>query len=303
MIRQLSVFFSVILVTSLSAKDVQPVGVGGNWKLVEAFSDEFDGKAINEKKWDHRLKPWGERSWTPDNVWQKDGNLHIRARYEEHARKGKEYFYKMGILRSRQKTTYGYFEARIKGCDRFPGLCPAFWLYSYGVDRNPDYPHVTYSEIDIVEMQQNNYLKELKGKAPVNHIDCNLHTRVLDENGVEKWIRPQQRPDLCAHHYTAPWDPRDDFHLYAAEVTPDKITWYIDGKEVASAENVYWHLPMAVTLTMEARPPLIKWANGGRVPVPENVTPEGFPTEMVVDYVRVWERIDSFDSPISSSKN
>lgn len=218
----------LILIISLApflrAEDVQPVGVPGNWELVDTFSDEFDEKSVDTKKWSKDIKPWGERAWTPENVYTKDGNLHIRAHYEPHTARGKEYFYKLGILRSNQKTTYGYFEARIKGCSRFPGLCPAFWLYSYGGETNPDYPNITYSEIDIVEMQQNGFNKKTKQRNEANHIDCNLHTRVLDEQGNEKWIRPQQRPDLCAHHFTAPWDPKNDFHLYAAAVTPEKIT-------------------------------------------------------------------------------
>jgi len=48
---------------------------------------------------------------------------------------------------------------------------------------------------------------------------------------------------------------------------------------------------MYVTFTLEARPPLIRWGGvDGREPVPENCTPEGFPTQMTVDYVRCWAR-------------
>ena len=61
------------------------------------------------------------------------------------------------------------------------------------------------------------------------------------------------------------------------------------GEEVARKPNLYWRLPMNVTLTLEARPPLIRWGGpDGREPAPENCTPEGFPTEMEVDYVRCW---------------
>ena len=48
----------------------------------------------------------------------------------------------------------------------------------------------------------------------------------------------------------------------------------------------------SVTLTMEARPPLIAWAGeDGREPVPEAATAEGFPTGMAVDYVRSWTKV------------
>ncbi len=260
-----------------------------HWVLDEQFSDEFNAQAVDQEKWDKTLRPWGERAWSSDNVFLREGKLIIQARYEPHRVRGQEYFYKLGILRSRQKTTYGYFEARIKGCSRFPGLCPGFWLYSYGEDRNPEFPDVAYSEIDIIELQQGLYNPALKRKVGVNHIDLNLHTRLLDEHGREQWVRPNDAPEICRGFWEAPWDPRDDFHIYACENTPEKITWYIDGVKVSEKKNLYWHLPMSVTFTMELRPPLIAWAGvDGRVPVPEAATAEGFPTEMEVDYVRCW---------------
>lgn len=288
-------------VASLAVPEARPLHSSGpqpllntpipskSWVLDERFSDEFDSARVDTSKWTKSLKPWGERAWTPDNVFQKDGSLIIRATYEPHRQGKNEYFYKLGIFQSLEKTTYGYFEARIKGCSRFPGLCPAFWLYSNGKELNPDFPKVTYSEIDIVEMLQGGYDKDLKGKTPPNHLDCNLHTRILDENGKEIWQRPNHLPEICKNSYTATWDPRDDFHIYACENTPEKIAWYIDGEKVAEQDNLYWHLPMNVTLTMELRPPLIDWAGvDGRVTVPEAATPEGFPTHMEVDYVRSW---------------
>lgn len=266
---------------------------GTKWKLVDEFSDEFDRNRIDEDKWFYKMKPWGDRAWSPDNVWQEDGKLFIQARYEPHTdNKGREFFYKLGIIQSRTKTTYGYFEARVKGCSRFPGLCPAFWLYSNGWETNPDYPHVTYSEIDIIELQQGLYNPEKRKKDNVNYIDLNLHCRIM-KDGKEIWQRPNSLPEVCLHGYDAPWDPRDDFHVYAVENTPETITWYIDGKKVAEEDNLYWHLPMNLTFTMELRPPLITWAGeDGREPVPEASTPAGFPTHMEVDYVRTWVRKD-----------
>ncbi|VGO23499.1 kappa-carrageenase [Pontiella sulfatireligans] len=259
------------------------------WKLNNTFSDEFNAKKLDEEKWSRNLHPWGERAWRADNVWQKKGHLFIQAKYDRHTtKKGDEYFYTLGILQSNQKTTYGYFEARIKGCSRFPGLCPAFWLYSNGKDLSPEHPHITYSEIDIVEMLQRGYDPVQKRKTGPKHIDCNLHTREMID-GVETWRRPQHWPEVCRNVYNAPWNPSDDFHLYACENTPEKITWYIDGIKVAESPNHNWHLPMSVTLTMELRPPLIAWAgDDGRAPVPEESVKDGFPTHMEVDYVRCW---------------
>lgn len=264
------------------------------WQLVSDFSDEFDASGVDTSKWFTTMEPWGDRAWTPDNVIQKDGILRVRATYEPHTNKGERFFYKLGILQSLKKTTYGYFEARVKGCGKFPGLCPAFWLYSNGraaSDINPGYPKVTYSEIDIFEIQQGLWNPEFKRAVGPNYIDLNLHTRIINDEGREIWQRPNSLPDVCRHGWEAPWNPADDYHIYGCENTPEKITWFIDGKPVAEAKNLYWHLPMSVTFTLELRPPLIKWAGeDGRLPVPEASSPDGFPTEMFVDYVRVWQR-------------
>lgn len=262
------------------------------WTMDKNFSDEFNSRKIDESKWNNNVRPWGERSWSADNLWLEKGSLFIQARYEPHTdrRGNNNYFYKLGILQSKKKTTYGYFEARIKGCSRFPGLCPAFWLYSNGREKNPDYPDITYCEIDIVEMLQGGYDTVTKSKTGPNHIDCNLHTREMID-GVETWRRPQHWPEVCRNSYSAPWDPRDDFHTYACENTPETVTWYIDGVKVAESPNHNWHLPMNIALTMELRPPLIAWAGvDGREPVAAASTPDGFPTHMEVDYVRSWTR-------------
>ena len=64
----------------------------------------------------------------------------------------------VGMLNSKGKVTYGYFEARIKGAHVFRGTYPAFWLYSLPGDGKKIKPQkentVVYNEIDIIELQQ-----------------------------------------------------------------------------------------------------------------------------------------------------
>jgi beta-glucanase (GH16 family) len=74
-------------------------------------------------------------------------------------------------------------------------------------------------------------------------------------------------------------------------VTKDTITWFIDGKEVAKKPNKYWHEPMNITLSLGLRHPHIGWVGQDMQPIPKAATDEGFPTEMEVDWVRVWERM------------
>jgi beta-glucanase (GH16 family) len=74
-------------------------------------------------------------------------------------------------------------------------------------------------------------------------------------------------------------------------VTKDTITWFIDGKEVAKKPNKYWHEPMNITLSLGLRHPHLGWVGQDMQPIPKAATDEGFPTEMEVDWVRVWERM------------
>ena len=83
-----------------------------------------------------------------------------------------------------------------------------------------------------------------KEHFPVNRIDCNLHTTLL-QDGKRVLARPNNRPEICKNHFDASWDPRDDYHVYGVENSKDWIVWYIDGKEVAKKPNLYWHLPIA----------------------------------------------------------
>ncbi len=272
---------------SKSAVSVKPVGQEGSWNLLTEFSDEFNGDQINPGKWNNNPASWGAWSWEEKNTTQKDGNLSIQMTYAPHSRNGTPLFYKSGILRSHSQMTYGYYETRMRGCQLFPGACPAFWSYSDGKKYTGE---VRYCEIDFVELQMHEIEKHTGKRAPVEVIDMNLHLKLADEKGNIEWKRPNSHPELCANKWTAPWDPRDDFHVYGCEVTPETITWYIDGKKVAEKPNTYWHEPMNLTLSLGLRHPHLGWVGQEMKPNPPNATEDGFPTSMEVDYVRVWKK-------------
>lgn len=289
----------VLLFRSFAVLAADPVPLGdvaggesSGWQFVGNQSDEFDGDQVNTKKWNIDTQDFGVWSWEPDNVSQQDGSMHVRMIHEEHQRGKQTLYYTSGLARNEKTITYGYFEARIKGCSRYPGACPSFWLYSIGPQNRyqaRDGETVAYSEIDVVELQQSEFDFETKNHFPVTRIDCNLHTTLI-KDGKRVWARPNSHPEMCRNHIDSTWDPREDYHVYAVENSRESIVWYIDGKEVARKPNLYWHLPMHVTLSLGLRYPFVGYANGERTTVPEETTGEGFPTEMSVDYVRVWQK-------------
>ena len=263
----------LLLVISAASKSFAQKPVSdphGSWELLTDYSDEFNDKTLNSNIWDSDINNWGSWTWDPKNVYLADGAMHIRMVNEKHVRGKKTLYFKSGAARQKKNITYGYFEAKVKGCPKWPGVCPAFWMYSY---KQPVTNGVKYNEIDFMEIQQRQF--------NLRTIDCNLHLeRVIDGKKVR--INPRTE-------YLAPFDPNDGFHIYGCNVTPENITFYIDGVEVGSKVNDCFNMPMRVILSMAIRPPLLKYENKKKLPV-EILDDPTFPTEMEVDYVRIWQK-------------
>lgn len=269
------------------------------WVLDTQLSDQFNASTISAAKWDKNPNDWGPWSWESENTYTKEGILHLRMEYEEHSARGMDMFYTSGIIRSLDTITYGYVEARMKGLPLYPTASPAFWLYSLGGEldkwgiRGIEEGDVRYTEVDVVELLQGNWNPATNDRFGPEIMDCNLHV-VLIENGQEVRKRPREFPYLLKTEYAAPWDPRDDYHTYGADIAPDKITFYIDGIKIAEKENLYWHLPMHVTFSLGLRYPHVAYNNcpNGlwRCPVPGEATADGFPSEAKVDWVRCYRK-------------
>ncbi len=148
-----------------------------------------------------------------------------------------------------------------------------------------------YSEVDIVELTQRG--DRLEGNERI--ADCNLHAIVSNgKPGMlgREWHRPNDERFKAeqANEVRLPFDPRSDFHTYGCEITPETITWFIDGTAIGQKQNRYWHREMHVALSLGLRPPYSTYTATGFVPAEVKVTEE-FPTTMLVDYVRVWDRL------------
>lgn len=275
--------------------DIDP----SSWKLDEQLSDHFTSNTVSAK-WNRDVADWGPWSWEPDNAFVEDGALNLRMRYEEHSTRGMELFYKSGIIRSLDTISYGYVEARIKGIPIYPSASPAFWLYSLGSEldawglRGIEEGDVRYTEIDVVELTQGNWNPETRLRFDPEVMDLNLHTAIV-ENGQTVRKFPGEFPEMLKTEFRAPWDPRDAYHTYGAHISKDKITFYIDGFKISEKENLYWHFPMHVTLSLGLRYPHVTYNNCPdglrRCPVSDAATQDGFPSQTKVDWVRCYRKI------------
>ncbi len=265
------------------------------WKIRWDRSDDFNGDRVDWQKWNVSPENFGAWIWDNEkNVSVANGILRITMRRLPNTIvKGERHPtpYTSGMLKSHVTGTYGYYEARLKGAPLFPGVCPSFWLYSKIDDAIVAKGEPRYSEVDIVELTQRG--DRIEGNERI--ADCNLHAILSNgKPGIagRDWRRPNDERFKAeqANELRLPFDPRDDFHTYGCEVSPETITWFVDGKMIGQKPNRHWHREMNVALSLGLRPPYSTYTIKGFVPSDVEVD-DKFPTTMEVDYVRVWDRV------------
>lgn len=305
--------------------DYSEVSNKSGYELV--FSDEFNGTALNPYRWHSQLRwdgEWnGERYeyriingedqfyvnvLSPDSEHQKDivpvynpfkfdGNhmsikatvnpLNDRERTRTHGKLDDivhQQPFLSGAISTHEKFAqkYGYFEARIK-IPSHVGTFPAFWLFH----ERRAWEGTQRTEIDIMENL---------GHAPEYVYNSFHYFKNVTEyyGGDANFIKPKPSGQI----YTGT-DYSRDFHVYAVEWSPGKITWFIDGEKVSElyeSEADYEELYLMINLAMGGN-----WTN-----FPTNAgglgrsSSERFPTsndirnfddpELEIDYVRVYRR-------------
>jgi beta-glucanase (GH16 family) len=245
------------------------------WKLV--WQDEFNeknGSPVNAKKWTHEVggAGWGNHEleyYTNriENSYQADGMLVIKAIKESFSgtdRVAREYTSARLTTRKNFTVTYGRIEARIK-VPRGQGIWPAFWMLGADID-SVRWPRC--GEIDIMENI---------GKEPSN-IYGTLHGP-----GYSGKDGPSSRYSLADNKSFA-----DAFHVFAVEWERDVIRFYCDNvlyktrtpKDLPPGTMWVYNQPFFILLNV---------AVGGDWPGSPDAT-TSFPQEMLVDYVRVYQR-------------
>ena len=250
------------------------------WKLV--WQDEFDspdGSPVDKKRWTAEVggKGWGNRELEyytdrQENAFQSKGSLVIKAIKERFTGKdgiSRQYTSARLITKHTFVATYGRFEARIK-VPRGQGIWPAFWLLGNDIDK-VGWP--TCGEIDIME---------LIGKEP-GTIHGTIHGPGY--SGAK---------GLSSSYSLKTNEPfADAFHLFAVEWEPGVLRFYCDDNlyktltpaNLPEGTNWVYNHPFFILLNV---------AVGGNWPGPPDSTTT-FPQTMLVDYVRVYRRVQSKD--------
>ena len=291
------------------------------------FSDEFNGGSLNPVRWHSQLRWDGE--WNGErfeyrvingedqfyvnvlsddeehqsqilpvaNPFEFDGNsLAIRAQVnpiKSSSGNGThgalmdmatQQTFLSGAISTHEKFSrkYGYFEASIK-IPSHEGTFPAFWLFHEA----RSWEGTQRTEIDIMENL---------GHAP-HYIYNSFHyfKNVTETySGDANFIKPSPSGQI----YTGT-DYSQDFHVYAVEWEPGKITWFIDGEQVSVLEHSevdFEDLYLMINLAMGGN-----WTNfptnagglgrpgGQHFPTDQDVNNFQNPA-LEIDYVRVYKR-------------
>lgn len=234
------------------------------WDLI--WSDEFDGEELDRSNWNFDIggNGWGNASWqaytdSPQNIHLEDGTLVVTALEDPSLPAGRPYSSARIKTEGLHAWQYGRFEARIK-LPQGQGIWPAFWMMG---DNDKGWP--ASGEIDIMDFV---------GRLP-DQIHATVHAPGYSgAKGVGSSIT------LSAETL------QNDFHIYAVEWEQDEIRWYVDDQEffkLTSADVpdtwIFDH-PFFIALNL---------AVGGTWPGYPNDTTV-FPQQMLVDYVRVYQR-------------
>jgi len=254
---------------------------GQLYRWVYAWGDEFDGNVLDKSKWGTDL-PWGrslvkngeQQYYAPDNAnhYLQDGILHLVARNEPGYRRvlhweddnyilpedqgpNLRFFpYTSGMIYSHESFLYGLYEIRLKTSHHSKGLWPAFWLYSGQCK----------AEIDFTE---------LKGERPTQ-----THYGV-----VCSWDCDNEN-DCEGHWRNATGDFADDFNVIQGDWQSGGTVFMLNGQAYGQIDHTF-------TRRMNIVANLAVASDGGSFkPGPDESTV--FPTELQIDFIRVWSRVD-----------
>ena len=238
------------------AKPPQDGPPSSEYKLV--WSDEFDGTELDLKKWRHRYPGPRKDGFNDPSAFQLDGQGHLLLSCK---RQDGKIVVGMITTDGLYSAQYGYFEARVQFQTQ-EGWWPGFWLMSNTVadpDRGKAIVDDTArngTEIDIFE-----YLR-IRG----DQIQHAIHW-----NGYGKSHKS------AGHHAPAP-GLTTGFHTIGCEWTPDRYTFYVDGRQTYEIRQAISHVPEYVILSGEVS----SW--------PGQISRAELPDVVIWDYVRVWQK-------------
>ena len=243
------------------------------YTFIPELSDDFSGTVLDSSKWtaeigtgcQYGLCGWGNNEsqfYLPENATVSDGRLTITAKEQNYG--GRSYTSARIKSQGKMSVQYGRIDIRAK-MPYGQGIWPALWLLGESSESWP-----AKGEIDIMEMIGGNQ----NGRDNTTH--GTIH---WDPGGLYAYSGGQE--SLSSGILA------DEYHVYSIIWDKDEIAWYLDDAIIPyHVENIS---PNSMS---EFRAPfyfILNVAVGGNWPgYPDASTV--FPQEMVVDYIRVFQK-------------
>ncbi|WP_298488111.1 family 16 glycosylhydrolase [uncultured Maribacter sp.] len=262
-------------------KGEDPKPDGTKWKLIKEMSDEFNGKKVDEKKWQISGQGWIGRApglFLPENVKVKNGALEITTTKMEKdvVKNGKTFTHGGGYVGSRNGMKYGYYECEMKANKTF--MSSTFWLINEGKGLEGCDKRTT--ELDIQECVGQIVNKAEWMKKFDESMNSNTHSRNIPEGCNYKKGSNKGGGDAGGKVY-------DDFHVYGVWwKNKEEILFFLDGKLMKKVTPpADFNIPMHLRMVVET----YDWN-----PVPADGGMSGSKADRTTTYnwVRSWELIE-----------
>jgi beta-glucanase (GH16 family) len=235
------------------------------------WNDEFEGNSLSSD-WVFDLGDgcpdlcgWGNnelQSYTQDNVRVQDGHLIIQARRERSG--GRDYTSSRIKTKDKQSFKYGRIDIRAK-LPKGQGIWPALWMLGDNIDQ-VGWPRC--GEIDIMEM-----------------VGGNAFGRDNRVHGTVHWDNNGSHAEFGGHVTLNNGIFNDKFHVFSIIWDEAKIVWLLNDDPFHEIDTS----PSGLDEFRESFFFLFNVAVGGNWPgSPDGTTT--FPQQMVVDYVRVFQK-------------
>ena len=246
--------------------------VGGEW--VKTFEDNFDGAAYDETKWNpYSGNYWDQRvGFSKQNIIVGDGvarlRIEKRAGHHNDDPAGKATEFATGWLDTYGKWTqcYGYYEVRVK-LPTAPSMFPSFWLMP---ERGPaSWPK--YRRTDTKDGGMEFDVFEGQSMWGPYRTTFGMH---WDSYGK------YHKSAGMATHYNLP--DKDGFITIGMLWTPGHVAVYTNGHMDGG-----WDSPRVGSVQSYI---MFDMLPGGFEYDP--LDPATLPADLVIDYVRVWQRKD-----------
>jgi beta-glucanase (GH16 family) len=128
-----------------------------------------------------------------------------------------------------------------------------------------NWTHESATEIDVFE---------IAAADPVRGRQVGMSRHVMKLPGYTGTIRNHLRH---SETWVAPFSFRDGHHVFGLEWDERSIAWYLDGVLLHRAKNDVHRFPLHIILDLEPHTAYL-----------ENPMEHLLPTELKIDYVRVW---------------